>query len=65
MLTDQRNTAGTISTIDLLDVERQRLQAEQSLAQAQADYTTAYIALQKSLGLGWGLGPERVALEIQ
>ncbi len=35
MLTDQRNTAGTISTIDVLDVERQRLQAEQSLAQAQ------------------------------
>ena len=62
MLTDQRNDAGTISTIDVLDVERQRLQAEQSLAQAQAEYTNAYVALQKSLGLGWGLGPERVAL---
>lgn len=62
MLTDQRNTAGTISTIDVLDVERQRLQAEQSLAQAQAEYTNDYVALQKSLGLGWGLPTERVAL---
>ncbi len=62
MLTDQRNTAGTISTIDVLDVERQRLQAQQSLAQAQADYTTAYVALQKSLGLGWGLPVEHTAL---
>lgn len=62
MLTDQRNTAGTISTIDVLDVERQRLQAEQGLAQAQAEYTNDYVALQKSLGLGWGLPDERVAL---
>ena len=62
MLTDQRNTAGTISTIDVLDVERQRLQAEQSLAQAQAEYTNDYVALQKSFGLGWGLPTERVAL---
>ena len=61
MLTDQRNTAGTISTIDVLDVERQRLQAEQSLAQAQAEYTNDYVALQKSLGLGWGLPNEHVA----
>lgn len=62
MLTDQRNTAGTISTIDVLDVERQRLQAEQGLAQAQAEYTNDYIALQKSFGLGWGLPDEHVAV---
>ncbi|MEL6062073.1 MULTISPECIES: efflux transporter outer membrane subunit [unclassified Methylobacterium] len=62
MLTDQRNTAGTVSTIDVLDVERQRLQAEQGLAQAQAEYTNDYVALQKSLGLGWGLPDERVAM---
>lgn len=60
MLTDRRNTAGTISTIDVLDVERQRLQAEQSLAQAQAEYTNDFVALQKSLGLGWGMPDKRV-----
>ncbi|MGX9981736.1 TolC family protein [Methylobacterium fujisawaense] len=62
MLTDQCNIAGTISTIDVLDVERQRLQAEQSLAQAQAEYTNDYVALQKSLGLGWSQPDERVAM---
>lgn len=54
-LTNQRNQAGTISTVDVLDVERQRLQTEQSLAQGQAELTTAYVSLQKSLGLGWDL----------
>ncbi len=52
-LTRQRNRAGTVSVIDLLDVERQQLQAEQSLAQAQAELTNDYVAVQKSLGLGW------------
>lgn len=62
MLTDQCNTPGTISTIDVLDVERQRLQAEQGLAQAQAKCINDYVAPQKSLGLGWGLPDERVAM---
>ena len=52
-LTNERNLAGTISVIDVLDVERQRLQAEQASAQAEMELTTAYVALQKALGLGW------------
>ena len=39
--------------IDLLDVERQRLQTVQSLAQAEGELMNDYVALQKSLGLGW------------
>ncbi len=49
----QRETQGTASVIDVLDVERQRLQTEQSLAQAQAALTDDYVSLQKALGLGW------------
>jgi outer membrane protein TolC len=50
----QRETEGTASLIDVLDVERQRLQTEQSLAQAEATLTDDYVSLQKALGLGWG-----------
>ncbi|SKA16436.1 efflux transporter outer membrane subunit [Consotaella salsifontis] len=49
----QMQEAGTVSVIDVLDVERQRLQAERGLAQGQAQLTNAFIALEKSLGLGW------------
>ena len=52
-LTRQRNTAGTVSVIDLLDVERQRLQTEQALVEAQGQLTNDYVSLQKALGLGW------------
>jgi NodT family efflux transporter outer membrane factor (OMF) lipoprotein len=52
-LTRIRYAGGTASLIDLLDTERQRLSTEQSLAQAQAMLTEDYVALQKSLGLGW------------
>jgi NodT family efflux transporter outer membrane factor (OMF) lipoprotein len=52
-LTRQRNEGGTAPLIDLLDTERQRLQAEQDLAQAEAALTQDFIGLQKSLGLGW------------
>ncbi len=52
-LTRQRYAGGTASLIDLLDTERQRVSSEQSLAQAQALLTDDYVALQKSLGLGW------------
>lgn len=51
------NEAGTLSLIDTLDVERQRLQSEQSAAQAEAQFMNAFIALEKSLGLGWKLAP--------
>jgi NodT family efflux transporter outer membrane factor (OMF) lipoprotein len=53
-LTRRRFEAGTASLIDTLDTERQRVEAEESLSQAEATLTNDYIALQKSLGLGWG-----------
>jgi NodT family efflux transporter outer membrane factor (OMF) lipoprotein len=52
-LTRTRYAGGTASLIDLLDTERQRVSTEESLAQAQAMLTDDYVALQKSLGLGW------------
>jgi NodT family efflux transporter outer membrane factor (OMF) lipoprotein len=52
-LTRLRYEGGTASVIDTLDTERQRLTAEQSLAQAEATLTQDYISLQKSLGMGW------------
>lgn len=56
-LTRQRYRAGTATMIDLLDTERRRVEAEQNLAQAQAGLTNAFVALQKSLGLGWSGAP--------
>lgn len=52
-LMQQRFRAGTATLIDTLDVERQRVAAEQQLSVATAGLTTDYVALQKSLGLGW------------
>ena len=52
--TDLRYRGGTATLIDFLDAERQRVQAESSLAQAQAMLTSDWIGLQSSLGLGWG-----------
>lgn len=52
-LNAQRVAAGTSTTIDQLDVERQRLSASIAVAQARAQLTDSYIAVQKSLGLGW------------
>ena len=52
--TDLRYRGGTATLIDALDAERQRLQAESSLAHAQTMLTTDWIGLQTSLGLGWG-----------
>jgi len=52
-LSRQRQQAGTASLIDTLDIERQRVQTEQDLAQARAQLTNDYISLQKALGLGW------------
>ena len=54
--TDLRYRAGTATLIDALDAKRQRIQAQSSLAEAQARLTTDWIALQTSLGLGWGAG---------
>uniref|UniRef100_UPI0015757FA8 efflux transporter outer membrane subunit n=1 Tax=Sphingomonas bacterium TaxID=1895847 RepID=UPI0015757FA8 len=52
-LADTRYRGGTITLIDALDTERQRIQTQTSLAQAQATLTTDWIGLQSSLGLGW------------
>ncbi len=56
-LTRIRYSGGSASLIDLLDTERQRASAEQSVSQSQAQLTNAFVALQKSLGLGWGAPP--------
>lgn len=52
-LNDLRVAAGTSSVIDQLDIERQRLSASIGVAQARAQLTVSYIAVQKALGLGW------------
>ena len=55
---DLRYRGGTISLIDALDTQRQRIETQSSLAQAQATLTTDWIGLQSSLGLGWGPSPQ-------
>lgn len=52
-LTDLRVQGGAATTIDILDAENRRVQAKSGLEQAQAQLTEDYVALQKSLGLGW------------
>ncbi|HSZ53720.1 MAG TPA: efflux transporter outer membrane subunit [Caulobacteraceae bacterium] len=52
-LTDLRFQGGTATTVDVLDAERNRVQAETNLEQAQVQLTQDFVALQKSLGLGW------------
>ncbi|PTY29661.1 hypothetical protein XAP3CFBP6996_018425 [Xanthomonas citri pv. fuscans CFBP 6996] len=52
-LMQQRRDAGATSSIDLLDVQRQQLSAQDAAAQAQVQLLVNYVALQKSLGLGW------------
>ena len=56
-LMQQRRQAGATSQIDLLDVQRQRLQAQDAAAQARLQLLVRYVALQKSLGLGWQDAP--------
>ena len=52
-LSEQRYRAGTTSALDWLDAERTRFTAEQNRIAGDAELVTDYIALQKSLGLGW------------
>jgi NodT family efflux transporter outer membrane factor (OMF) lipoprotein len=52
-LMEQRYRGGAASLIDALDVQRQQLDAQDNAAQAQVQQVVNYIALQKSLGLGW------------
>jgi multidrug efflux system outer membrane protein len=56
-LMNQRRQAGASSQIDLLDVQRQQLNAQDGLTQAQLQLLVRYVALQKSLGLGWEQSP--------
>ncbi len=49
----QRQAAGVASVVDVIDTERTRLAAEQNLLLAKAALLQDYVALQKSLGLGW------------
>lgn len=49
----QRYDRGVISLGDSLEAERQRLLAEANLRSAVAAFTASYVAVQKSLGLGW------------
>jgi multidrug efflux system outer membrane protein len=52
-LTEIRLRGGTAATIDVLDADARRVQAELDYEQVLAQLTDDYIALQKSLGLGW------------
>lgn len=52
-LTRQRYRAGTSSALDWLDAERTRFSAQQNRIAGDADLIKDYVALQKSLGLGW------------
>ena len=52
-LTEIRLRAGTASTTDLLDADLKQLQAQLSYEQAVAQLSIDFVAIQKSLGLGW------------
>ena len=53
VLMRQRYERGVISLGDSLEAERQQLLAEANLRSAIAALTSSYVAIQKSLGLGW------------
>ncbi len=52
-LTELRFRGGTAATTDVLDADTRRNQADLNYQQALAQLTQDYVALQKSLGLGW------------
>jgi multidrug efflux system outer membrane protein len=52
-LADLRCRGGVTSYLEVLDTERQRLMAEQQLAQAQRDELASLARLYESLGGGW------------
>ena len=53
-LAQVRYQGGTGSLIDVLQAARQQNEIQRSLVESQAQLTKDYVALQKSLGLGWG-----------
>lgn len=54
-LTRQRYRAGTASTLDWLDAERTRYQAQENRIAADASLLKDFASLHKALGLGWVL----------
>jgi len=52
-LTQQRRQAGVASQIDLLDAQRRQADTQVKALDGQAQLLTDFVALQKSLGLGW------------
>jgi multidrug efflux system outer membrane protein len=52
-LANDRYAGGVSSYLEVLDTERQRLSAEQQLAQAQRDVLTSVVFLYRALGGGW------------
>jgi NodT family efflux transporter outer membrane factor (OMF) lipoprotein len=54
-LTRQRYRAGTASTLDWLDAERTRYQAQESRISGDAELLKDFASLHKALGLGWSL----------
>jgi outer membrane protein, multidrug efflux system len=52
-LASKRYEGGVSSYLEVLDTERQRLSAEQQLAQADRDVLTSLVQVYKALGGGW------------
>lgn len=52
-LTQQRYRAGVASLSESLDAERQSQEADRNMRAATATLTGSFVAVQKSLGLGW------------
>jgi len=52
-LENLRVQGGTAALTDMLDVESRRVEADLGVEQAKARLTLDFVALQKSLGLGW------------
>jgi NodT family efflux transporter outer membrane factor (OMF) lipoprotein len=50
---DQRAQAGTVTRSDTIKAERDALDAEATLIADEAKLTSAFISVQKALGLGW------------
>lgn len=52
-LQEQRLAAGTASRMDTLNAERQAVQVSMAAATSRAELATAFVAVEKALGLGW------------
>lgn len=52
-LQQQRLAAGTAGRSDTLNAERQAIQVSMAVAAARSELTTAFVAVEKALGLGW------------